>query len=52
MQCIWNGLTLRFEAGKDKNQIVVEIWKLIQLLQFLFDLLKHVTQVPHIFLLW
>ena len=30
--------TFRFEACEDKDEIVVEIWKLIKLLQFLQDL--------------
>lgn len=32
--------TFRLEAGQDKDEIVVEVWKLVKLLQFLGDLVK------------
>ena len=35
--------TLRFEAREDKDEIVVEIWKLVQLLQFLQAPLREAT---------
>lgn len=39
--------TLRFEACEDKDEIVVEIWKLVELLQFLQDLLRSSTIHTH-----
>lgn len=35
--------TLGFEACEDKDEIVVEIWKLVELLQFLQALLRRAT---------
>lgn len=39
--------TLRFEACEDKDEIVVEIWKLVKLLQFLQTLLRASTMGTH-----
>lgn len=39
--------TLRFEAREDKDEIVVEVWKLVQLLQFLQPLLRNSSNHMH-----
>lgn len=39
--------TFRFEACEDKDEIVVEIWKLIKLFQFLQVLLRGSTMCAH-----
>lgn len=36
--------TFRFEAREDKDEIVVEIWKLVELFQFLSVQLRSLTK--------
>lgn len=44
-----DGITLRLQPGQDEDEIVVEIWKLVELLQFLMTWLKKRNRCEEMF---